>query len=142
MNYRRRNDPIVIPYPYLTDTTDLTIDGIPNKYISLPANPTLGQWYKPTQNTAVTIPVGKSLLVVRTQQGTTGQILLWDTAASGTAPTRNVFTTDYILFYDGTEIPLAIAGFRTLYLGDALAGPNDTYIRFPSNITFYFTPAN
>lgn len=145
MNYRRRRAPdqVVVPYPFLSEGAELTIGNIPNTYLPLPeGGGDLNKWYRPTVDSIVSIPAGKTLLFVQPDPLGTGQILVWDTAPDGTAQTRSVNANEYILIYDGTRIPIFIAGFATLRVADdSGSSPAKSYLIFPAHIRFAFRAA-
>lgn len=142
MNYRRKPDQVVIPYPYLTEPTNLSIAGISNTYTNLPAQFSANTWYFVQANQTITVPANHTLVIVR-ESSDNVQNVLWTTAPSGSTLQVNLQANDFVLVYAGGNVPIEIAGFETLYLVD-VADQYEirTYISFKSNIRFRFTRAN
>lgn len=143
--YSRRyqeRERIIVPYPFLSEGAEVTIGTIANTYLPLPeGGGALNQWYRASVDTVITIPAGKTLLFVEPDPATTGQLLVWDTAPAGAAQTRSVDAGEYLLIYDGTRIPISLAGFPTLLVADdSGASPARSYLIFPPHIRFAFTP--
>lgn len=138
-NYRRRTEQIVIPYPYLTETTDLAVSGISN--VSRPPPSTLAnrQWYTVPTNTTVTVASGTVFVLVR-EQGNV-QRLFWEEA--GTTTTVNVLTGDHFVLVPNSLPVITIAGFDLMALGDRdSTSSNNGLLQFPANIKFRFTESN
>ena len=138
MNYRRRTEPIIIPYPYLTETTDLAVSGVSNVSIPVPSSTSLNQWYTASANTTITLSGGVTILSVRVQDGS--QAIRWE--QSGTGTTETIEAGDHFVIVSGLPL-ITIAGFDLMALGDRYSmGTNNGVILFPSNIGFRFIESN
>lgn len=139
-NYRRRTEQIIIPYPYLTETTDLAVSGISNSSRSPPATLANNQWYTVPTNTTVTVASDTVIVIVRDIGNV--QRLFWEEAGS-TGTTENVVEGDHFVLVPNGLPVITIAGFDLMALGDRTnANTNNGLIQFPTNIKFRFTESN
>lgn len=142
MNYRRQPEKIIIPYPYLTETTYLSVDGIANTVRPLPVEgATTRQWYLVQTSQTVTIPANHTLVIVQESGGT--QLMMWDSATTSAAQQRSLQAGDRILLYNSRLVPIQMAGFEVMILGDSSGSTasGHSHLVFPTNIFFNFTNA-
>lgn len=140
-NYHRRTEPVIIPYPYLTETTELGVSGVSNTSRPLPSTLSNDQWYLVSSNTSISVASGIVVLLVRVVDN--AQHLFWEETA---APSSVALQQgDHVLLHPlSSSLPIiTIAGFDLMALGDRTStSTNNSVIIFPTNIKFRFTESN